>query len=364
LYSLFSFSNEPLFSTFVIPLLVAGLMPEQDFLLGTTACALKSADVLARVLRENLDRVVELYVYNSESDMVRVVGLLPTYSWGDHNSLLGAEVGTGYLHRLPSTCRNTIGQSVERKVQVLVGNDDEGSMDLNEGNVQMEHHLEMEVDTEESIEESTKQPHQLGIVERSRSLETEESMRSISLLSETGGEKSPQHANHPDPDVMAPNQSYRQDDTKHRPTDRKEKEEDKQEHSIPANESEEESHPQFPVAEHSSLPPFPDAAPLKDVASFPPPPPPEHGNIPPPPPPENLPTPRPTPSPPAPDAAKVEIEDVHSDDDAAEEDDSDGEEYETDSEEEEGDDDDDDTEKKLSGGFFANLMPAPPKMHY
>ena len=357
---------------------MAGLVPEQDFLLGTTACALESADVLARVLRENLDRVVELYVYNSTSDMVRVVGLLPTYSWGDHNSLLGAEVGTGYLHRLPSTCRSTIGQSVERKVQVLVANDDDGDVNLNEGNVQMEHHLEMEIDTEESIEESTKQPHQLGIVERSRSLETEESMRSISLLSETGGENSPQHANHPDPDVMAPQHSHTQNDTNHRPADSKEKEEDNEEHDISANDSEEEhsqlnskSPAQSPVPENSSLPHFPDAAPLKDEASFrpPPPPAPERGNIPPPPPPppENLPTPPAPPPQPAPDATKVEVEDVHSDDeDASEEEDSeDGEEYETDSEEEEeDDDDDDDTKKKSSGGFFSKLMPAPPKMNY
>lgn len=117
------------------------MVPEHDFLLGTTACALESTDVLASVLYEHIDRVVELYVYNCISDVVRVVGLLPTYKWPNGTGLLGAEVGTGYLHGLPTSCRQTIGHSIERKVNVVDANNDS----LEEDNVQLEPHLEMEV---------------------------------------------------------------------------------------------------------------------------------------------------------------------------------------------------------------------------
>jgi hypothetical protein len=57
-------------------------------------------------------------VYNCDTDVVRVVALLPTSSWGGRG-LLGAAVGTGYLHRLPSRSRHTEGVSVERKVRYV-----------------------------------------------------------------------------------------------------------------------------------------------------------------------------------------------------------------------------------------------------
>mmetsp|Transcript_56552 Transcript_56552/g.137295 ORF Transcript_56552/g.137295 Transcript_56552/m.137295 type:complete len:659 (-) Transcript_56552:58-2034(-) len=153
-----------------------GLMDDgTDYLLGTTAVALETTDVLASVLHQHIDQIVELYVYNSETDLVRVVGLMPTYKWSNGRvggGMLGAEVGTGYLHRLPEKCRHTIGQSVERTVQVLAGNSENGdgnnkpsdnglssngatggsvgggtaSLTVTDPNmIQMEPHLEMEV---------------------------------------------------------------------------------------------------------------------------------------------------------------------------------------------------------------------------
>jgi hypothetical protein len=103
---------------------VAGLVPYKDYLLGTTTATLDSTETLAHLLKAHRDRVVELYVYNSDSDVVRVVALLPTLSWGGgvdnyRGGLLGASVGTGYLHRLPSSTRHTEGVSVERKVRYV-----------------------------------------------------------------------------------------------------------------------------------------------------------------------------------------------------------------------------------------------------
>ena len=58
-------------------------------------------------------------MYSSETDLVRVVILMPTYSWGGRG-LLGSKVGTGYLHRFPKACRGTDGKSVERKIRIGV----------------------------------------------------------------------------------------------------------------------------------------------------------------------------------------------------------------------------------------------------
>ena len=109
-------------------------------------------------------QVVEIYVYNSESDIVRVVALMPTTTWRTGGGMLGAEVGTGYLHRLPHSCRNTIGQSIERKVRTAeVGHDDKPQKVP-----VMESHLEMEIEQGTTGPESmSKQPHELGTVERS-----------------------------------------------------------------------------------------------------------------------------------------------------------------------------------------------------
>jgi hypothetical protein len=384
--------------TICFSFLVAGLVPEQDFLLGTTACALESADVLARVLQEHVDRVVELYVYNSASDMVRVVGLLPTYSWGNHNSLLGAEVGTGYLHRLPTSCRASIGQSVERKVQVLVGSD---SHELNQENVQLEPHLEMEVDENDSlpgVEKSTKQPHQLGRIERD--LETQESMRSISLDSGTefhSQQSQDELVTEPEAATTASASQAASSDQEPGSTS-----EQQTEGSTPAGETpSQKSGPEFANPPGSSppgnatsevdrsvqlscaesldqpidteakyLPPFPEAAPVKanrnNFTPHPPPPP-----VPPPPPessfpPPPLPPPPPPPPPPVPPPPPAnsqllpKVETVEDGDDQSQ-DGSDGvsdEEYETESEEEE-----DEPVTKRSG-FFSSFMPAPPKMNY
>ena len=101
------------------PAAIAGLVPLSDFLLGTTSTSFDTDEILADVLMMHVDRIVEIYVYSSESDVVRIVTLMPTLSWGGRG-LLGAEVGTGYLHRFPKSCRGTDGRSVERKVKMGV----------------------------------------------------------------------------------------------------------------------------------------------------------------------------------------------------------------------------------------------------
>ena len=73
--------------------------------------------VLASILTQHQERPVETYVYNTESDTVRMVTLLPTYEWGSKaDGLLAAKVGMGYLHTFPAACRATDGASMEMSV--------------------------------------------------------------------------------------------------------------------------------------------------------------------------------------------------------------------------------------------------------
>jgi len=98
------------------PAALAGLTPLSDYLLGTSQESFENEEMLANILEDSEDQVLEIYVYNTESDVVRVVTIMPTLKW-DGGGLLGAEVGRGYLHRLPKACRGTLGVSFERKVK-------------------------------------------------------------------------------------------------------------------------------------------------------------------------------------------------------------------------------------------------------
>ena len=134
------------------PAALAGLVPFHDYILGTTAETLQDVAQLGDILEENMDRVVELYVYNSQSDVVRSVALMPSLSWGG-NGLLGAEVGTGYLHRFPAKAQDTIGASVERKVRYLGTAPTlkkRGSSGNSDAKLELEPQLEMEAPPSES----------------------------------------------------------------------------------------------------------------------------------------------------------------------------------------------------------------------
>ena len=140
------------------PAAICGLVENHDYLLGTTAESFDSISTLSSVLHRHVDRVVEIYVYNTDSDVVRVVALMPTWTWGG-NGLLGAELGTGYLHRLPSSSRNTTGSSVERKVR-WVGMKPKHPFEQKEFSEQketleVEPQLEMEVVDSEAPHEDT-----------------------------------------------------------------------------------------------------------------------------------------------------------------------------------------------------------------
>ena len=148
------------------PAAIAGLVPEQDYLLGTVGESLEDTQTLANLLAYNVDRVIEFYVYNTNSDVVRVVPLMPTWSWGG-KGLLGAEVGTGYLHRLPHSARSTSGSSMARKVRYVQGKRDEPSDNDKPGN--LEHEPQLELETEEGGPGTLASPEDVSDMSKSAS---------------------------------------------------------------------------------------------------------------------------------------------------------------------------------------------------
>lgn len=98
------------------PAELAGLIPYKDYLLGTAEKAFKNTEILYDELVEHEESPVEFYVYNSDTDNVRTVLLMPSRQWGGEG-LLGASVASGYLHVLPSRCCTTIGSSNDGSIK-------------------------------------------------------------------------------------------------------------------------------------------------------------------------------------------------------------------------------------------------------
>ncbi|KAL4979781.1 GRASP55/65 PDZ-like domain-containing protein [Aspergillus desertorum] len=92
----------------------AGLLPHSDYIIGTPSGTLRGESALGELVEDHLNRTLELWVYNSEFDVVRTVDLVPTRGWGGEGAL-GAELGFGALHRLPVG----LGEEVEGPGEVV-----------------------------------------------------------------------------------------------------------------------------------------------------------------------------------------------------------------------------------------------------
>jgi hypothetical protein len=72
-------------------------------------------------VEDHLNRILVLWVYNSEFDVVREVELVPKRGWGGEGAL-GAVLGYGALHRLPVG----LGEEVEGPGEVVFETRDDG----------------------------------------------------------------------------------------------------------------------------------------------------------------------------------------------------------------------------------------------
>jgi len=78
----------------------AGLVPFQDYVLGTAQAVFHDIDELVEAVTSNINQRMNVYVYNSESETVREVILMPNTDWGG-DGCIGCDIGTGLLHRIP-----------------------------------------------------------------------------------------------------------------------------------------------------------------------------------------------------------------------------------------------------------------------
>lgn len=78
----------------------AGLISNTDYIIGADSILHESEDLFS-LIESHEGKPLKLYVYNYESDRCREVTLVPNGAWGGEGSI-GAGIGYGYLHRIPT----------------------------------------------------------------------------------------------------------------------------------------------------------------------------------------------------------------------------------------------------------------------
>jgi hypothetical protein len=81
------------------PAEAAGLRPYTDYIIGADSILHESEDLFT-LIETHEGKSLKLYVYNTDEDVCREVNIIPNSGWGGAGNL-GAEIGFGYLHRIP-----------------------------------------------------------------------------------------------------------------------------------------------------------------------------------------------------------------------------------------------------------------------
>ena len=83
----------------------AGLLEDEDYIIGTDTGVVRGESGLSELFQEHTDRQLELWVWNRYTDITRSVVITPTRHWGGRG-IVGCGIGTGALHRLPRPLAN------------------------------------------------------------------------------------------------------------------------------------------------------------------------------------------------------------------------------------------------------------------
>lgn len=78
----------------------AGVQPDKDFIMGTREIAFKSVEDFAKYAEVNEGQEIRLHMYNTATETIREVSLIPNREW-DGQGLLGCDVSFGYFNKLP-----------------------------------------------------------------------------------------------------------------------------------------------------------------------------------------------------------------------------------------------------------------------
>lgn len=80
---------------------LAGLLPYGDYILGSPEGLLKGEAGLGELVEDYIQQSLQLYVYNQEYNVTRLVTIEPSKTWGGQGAL-GCTLGYGALHRIPA----------------------------------------------------------------------------------------------------------------------------------------------------------------------------------------------------------------------------------------------------------------------
>lgn len=83
------------------PATTAGLIAHTDYIVGAADVVFSSSDDFFNLINAKMGEVVKLYVYNSTTEEIRLVNIVPNRNWGGEGSL-GCDVGYGLLHKIPA----------------------------------------------------------------------------------------------------------------------------------------------------------------------------------------------------------------------------------------------------------------------
>ncbi|GAM20105.1 hypothetical protein SAMD00019534_032800 [Acytostelium subglobosum LB1] len=79
----------------------SGLQTRTDYIVGTPDLILNEQEDFFTLINNNMYRPIQLYVYSSLTEQVRLVTITPNKNWGGSGSL-GCDIGYGLLHRIPT----------------------------------------------------------------------------------------------------------------------------------------------------------------------------------------------------------------------------------------------------------------------
>ncbi len=82
------------------PLQKAEFVPMKDYILGTTERVFADLDEFESFIQQHNGEALDLWVYNSSSDSVRMVRITPDSRWGG-DGFLGGDIGFGTAHAIP-----------------------------------------------------------------------------------------------------------------------------------------------------------------------------------------------------------------------------------------------------------------------
>ncbi|EGG16741.1 golgi reassembly stacking protein [Cavenderia fasciculata] len=94
----------------------SGLQTKTDYIVGTPDMIFNDQDDFITLINNNMYRPIQLYVYSSLTEQVRLLTITPNKNWGGSGSL-GCDIGYGLLHRIP-TKQNITSQFVPIETKV------------------------------------------------------------------------------------------------------------------------------------------------------------------------------------------------------------------------------------------------------